>query len=331
MKPSSLLVSALASGILPSLALRLPVERRTVASKGFVVSAHGCQTGNKGQLGLVNVKNNIYFTNITLGGVEVTVNVDTGSTNLVVVPQSHMTGANSTNFGPVLEGYGGGVAVDNISYAPFKLGSLRECDPGELNSSAADAPKGKAVVVLDTGAAMSDIPSPIADAIYENVPGAFFADEPGLWIVPCNTTANFTLDFAGQEYPVHPLDVTQVLSDTAKDGTQFSFCVGMWQPFNLGPTHFGGFDMLLGDAFLRNVYTACIYNYGNISKEGKPTATPYIQLLSTTNASEAAHDFKVSRKKQLSQLPPEAPASELPCLLELSSCNGTSNGTAQAH
>lgn len=68
--------------------------------------------------------------------------------------------------------------------------------------------------------------------------------------------------YSGQEFPVHPLDLTFPFTSTVpgKNGTQTSvtLCLGTYQPITLDPTAFAGFDLALGDAFLRNVYASYV-------------------------------------------------------------------------
>lgn len=66
--------------------------------------------------------------------------------------------------------------------------------------------------------------------------------------------------YSGQEFPVHPLDLTFPFVGTvpSKGGveTSVTLCLGTYQPITLDPTAFAGFDLALGDAFLRNVYAS---------------------------------------------------------------------------
>jgi hypothetical protein len=87
----------------------------------------------------------------------------------------------------------------------------------------------QATVVFDTGFSLPQIPKYVmltsagvrlklfdgcrsaADAIYNRIQGAELQniDTIGqLWTVPCTQEVNVTFKFAGQRYPIHPLDVT---------------------------------------------------------------------------------------------------------------------------
>lgn len=119
---------------------------------------------------------------------------------------------------------------------------------------------------LDTGTSLSQIPSDYAQAIYGAVPGAQLVESSGLYILPCDTKLNVSFVFAGVEYPVHPIDTVSATTDDTGAVLCFS-------GFTFGES--GSEDFLLGDSFLRNVYS--LYDYGAFLNE---SSTPFIQLLS---------------------------------------------------
>jgi len=149
--------------------------------------------------------------------------------------------------------------------------------------------------------------------------GAFFLEGPGnnQWIVPCMSSANLTFTFGGRKFPIHPLDLTQVKTITADNGTSFTFCVGQFNPFELDSetVQYASWEMILGDSFLRNVFAS--FNYGDISAQGNVTSSsdPFVQLLSVTDANEAIVDFQKSRKQTLQRLPSEPSYDQLLGLL----------------
>jgi hypothetical protein len=70
----------------------------------------------------------------------------------------------------------------------------------------------------------------VVDAIYQNVPGAKFYNDTSvgpIYALPCDQEIDLTFYFAGQPYPIHPLD-------TNLDGSQLglvddngnSVCIG---------------------------------------------------------------------------------------------------------
>ncbi|KAA1467341.1 acid protease [Dentipellis sp. KUC8613] len=169
-----------------------------------------------------------------------------------------------------------------------------------LKSQVKGVPKGKALVVTDSGAQDAIVPAWLAEALYSSAPGAFLSTELNSWIIPCNYTADVRFTFGNQEVIIHPLDLNTI-ADRESDSDPV-VCGGAYQPNNLG-TGFSDFDMLLGDGFLRNVYT--LFDYGNVTSAGDVIEDPYINILPLTNAKDALGDFNRSRQNALSQLPPE--------------------------
>ena len=64
---------------------------------------------------------------------------------------------------------------------------------------------------------------------------------------------------SGKPYPVYPLDVsTPRIYSYRQNGVvhNVTYCVNTYQYLTLEPNNFCGFDAILGDAFLRNVYAS---------------------------------------------------------------------------
>ena len=64
---------------------------------------------------------------------------------------------------------------------------------------------------------------------------------------------------SGQQFPIHPLDLTfPVVATLPVNGqdTNITACINTYQYLTLDPNSFQGFDVVLGDAFLRNVYAS---------------------------------------------------------------------------
>jgi len=109
--------------------------------------------------------------------------------------------------------------------------------------------------------------------------------------------------FAGQNFAIHPLDVTDMQVLTAPDGKHnFTVCVNAFT--DIGTIAGGETDALFGDSFLRNVYTAFDFGTGGPTK-----GTPFVQMLSTTDATKSAADYIAVRAATMASMPPElAPA-----------------------
>ncbi|KAJ7648195.1 aspartic peptidase domain-containing protein [Mycena polygramma] len=154
-------------------------------------------------------------------------------------------------------------------------------------------PPGKLVAVLDTGTPTALFPKQLLDAIYSRIPGASLINDHGqtVWSIPCNTTTSASVLIGGQRFPIHPLD----LSDVITDDRSTPICVSMWTAGAKGDPRF---DIIFGDSFMRNFYT--LFNFGDTTSQA-PTGNPSVQLLSQTNATAAAEDVLNVRMALLSK------------------------------
>ncbi|KAJ6514403.1 aspartic peptidase domain-containing protein [Mycena vitilis] len=187
-------------------------------------------------------------------------------------------------------------------------------------------PAGQTAVLLDTGTPNILLPAEIRDAIYSAVPGAVlarnsaiptgrFSEDNDVWVVPCGMALNMTTKFAGQEFPIHPLDITDIHFTPAPDGNTYTICTGSITNGGIileGP----GRDALYGDSFLRNVYS--VFSFGN------DTTPPHVQFLADTIADTAATDFANARAKTLLAGPPELDPQDIINLFDGSSSGSSS-------
>ncbi|TFY76162.1 hypothetical protein EWM64_g7851 [Hericium alpestre] len=193
-----------------------------------------------------------------------------------------------------------------------------------------DAPKGKTLTLLDSGSTAANVPSSLAKGLYGNIPGSFIDPSSRQYIIPCLSASNLSLTFGGQEFPVHPLDLTQVQTSVADDGTNFTYCTGYYTPDDATPDSVNneGEEILLGDAFMRNVYSS--FNYGNDSIvrfdngsfKDVVSQNPYIQLLKLTDQDKAWAEFFDVRKQTLKTYPPEPSLDKVRQYLDADSSSG---------
>ena len=80
-------------------------------------------------------------------------------------------------------------------------------------------------------------------------------------------------------FPINPLDLTMPFTDANNE----LICLST---FFWSNSTSQDVDVILGDAFLRNVYT--LFNYGNWTTPG--TSLPYVQLLSVSPSSISLPD-----------------------------------------
>lgn len=174
-------------------------------------------------------------------------------------------GADGTNDGEIT--FGGpnpDKFTGDISYAPV--------DPKHHGSWAItmdDASvNGKPVGVkdklayIDTGTTYAFAPAADVKKLYEAIPGAK-ADEEGVtWTLPCDTKASLALSFGGETFPVSAKDF---MSGPDKDKR----CIG-----NIYGLEVVKGAWLLGDLFLKNVYTVFDMDQARIGFASKSKGSP---------------------------------------------------------
>ncbi|CAE6460267.1 unnamed protein product [Rhizoctonia solani] len=162
-------------------------------------------------------------------------------------------------------------------------------------------PEGTISALMDTGTSSALIPEHAFHKLYKAMGGVLIEGAP-VYVVPCLAEANVEFVIGNVTVTVHPLDLTEVQIDDFGTGHNLTFCTS-----GFSPSSYDGADndIILGDAFLRNVYA--VYNYGDFVKteSGLNTSSPFIQLLPLTNATAASKEFKNARAKTLQGLPPQ--------------------------
>ncbi|VDC07262.1 unnamed protein product [Peniophora sp. CBMAI 1063] len=175
-----------------------------------------------------------------------------------------------------------------------------------LKSGVKGAPAGKAIADLDTGTGDAAVPKYVLDAMYGGISGAWYSDAFEAWIVPClNDAPNITFNFGGMEYYIHPLDLTDV-QDLRPD-YNYTVCTSSFGELDFDQDEL---DLLLGDSFLRNVFTS--FYYGDVDTKGNVVKSPSVKLLSASQGDEEDYaDFLTRRRQNLASLPPEATKAQI--------------------
>jgi cathepsin D len=104
--------------------------------------------------------------------------------------------------------------------------------------------------VIDTGSTLLSGPPKLVEGVYARVPGAIkspLAEEQGFYHVPCDAKISLSLELGGKYFAIQPQDMVY---EPAKDG----LCLGSLVAADLGGVHW-----VIGDAFLKNVYTVFRY------------------------------------------------------------------------
>ncbi|KEP55610.1 putative aspartic-type endopeptidase CTSD protein [Rhizoctonia solani 123E] len=176
-----------------------------------------------------------------------------------------------------------------------------------VNGGTQAPPTGKVAAVLDTGYSLPQLSPDLAHAIYSAMGGVMVDDGTNTtYAVPCTAEAQLVFSIGGHTIPTHPLDLTQVQTVTTTRGTNYTMCINAYQPFSSNAGG-GEVDYILGDAFLRNVYS--VYDYGDFIQgfSGLAQGKPYIKLLPLTDPAAASAEFKSARAASLSAagMPPQ--------------------------
>ncbi|GJE87016.1 A1 family peptidase [Phanerochaete sordida] len=137
--------------------------------------------------------------------------------------------------------------------------------------------------LLDTGTARALAPAEIVDALYKDLPGAEF-DGCCQYTLSCDTLTNISVIVAGNMFPIHPIDAVIVpeAGEEPRADADATLCVSAFS--YMAPSYV---DVILGDTFHRNAYA--LFYFGNWTRPDD--VAPYVQLLSTTDASAAAAEF----------------------------------------
>jgi len=160
--------------------------------------------------------------------------------------------------------------------------------PIKVDSIVPRAPKGQFVAVIDSGFTFSQVPRDVSDAIYGRVRGAYYDSTNQWWLVPCGQYLNISFNFAGINYPIHPLDVVDD-NFARTDSTGKKVCIGAFQPITSAFSLLGHYDMILGMSFLRNAYT--LLNFGNWIDSSSSQGHPFMQMSPLSDFNAARKDF----------------------------------------
>ncbi|KAL1762707.1 aspartic peptidase domain-containing protein [Schizophyllum commune] len=109
---------------------------------------------------------------------------------------------------------------------------------------------------IDTGTTLIGGPSEYVAKIYENIDGASAGsgDYEGYYTFPCDTEVNTALTFGGQDWSISPDDfIAGQISRTECLGAFFDLDTGSSAP-----------SWIVGDSFLKNVYSVFRYNPASV-------------------------------------------------------------------
>lgn len=144
-----------------------------------------------------------------------------------------------------------------------------------LTSQVQGAALNTSIALIDSGTSLAYVPVSAVDFIYGGIEGAVHLQDSGknVWVVPCLEPANLTISFgyvvcefnyvwtdyiwlSGTSFPIDPLELT-TLQTVVENGQKWTVCVNAIQSqLDVGS---GDLDYLLGDLFMRNVYSVYVF------------------------------------------------------------------------
>lgn len=108
---------------------------------------------------------------------------------------------------------------------------------------------------IDTGTTYVLIPPADAKALFSLVPDSSQQpSDPNNYLIPCNSTATIEFEFSGVKYNVSPKDY---VGNPEEDGSDYCISTIVGHASK-------GADWLVGDVFLKNVYTVFDFDNGQI-------------------------------------------------------------------
>ncbi|CAI7564739.1 unnamed protein product [Penicillium glandicola] len=137
---------------------------------------------------------------------------------------------------------------------------------------------------IDTGTTYIMIPPADAKALFALFPDA--SQQPSNsnnWLVPCNSTATIEFGFSGVKYNISPKDY---VGNAESDGSDYCISTIVGYASN-------GANWLVGDVFLKNVYTVFDFDngqigFGALASASASASTSNSNSSSTTSSSSSA-------------------------------------------
>lgn len=118
----------------------------------------------------------------------------------------------------------------------------------DINGKSVSSGDAKAAVV-DTGSTLTYGPPAVIQQIYDAIPGSSKQANSGMYNIPCDTKADLAFKFGGDSYKILAADFVHTRNETTGQ------CTGALIGQNLG-----AFSWVVGDMFLKNVYSVFQYD-----------------------------------------------------------------------
>lgn len=186
--------------------------------------------------------------------------------------------------------------------------------------------KGK-TAIIDTGTSYILMPPDDADALHQLIPGSSKNDE--LYIMPCSSSADVFFTLSGVKYSVSPKDYVGKQSGS---GCQSNI---------IGHQAFSPNDWILGDVFLKNVYTVLDFDNARIGfgtksgaalEGGTATSSSASAIGTSTPSSSGSGSTQTSRPSSTTRAASSgtAPATTLATSTSRTGSSGSSSTAASS-
>ncbi|KAJ5474599.1 hypothetical protein N7475_004165 [Penicillium sp. IBT 31633x] len=132
---------------------------------------------------------------------------------------------------------------------------------------------------IDTGTTYLLIPPSDAKTLFSLVPhSSQQPDNPNNYLIPCNSTATIEFQFSDVKYNISPKDY---IGSTVSDGSDFCISTIVGYASN-------GANWLVGDVFLKNVYTVFDFDNGQIGFGALSSASASAQNANSASSSNSS-------------------------------------------
>ncbi|KAI0018282.1 acid protease [Xylariomycetidae sp. FL0641] len=153
----------------------------------------------------------------------------------------------------------------DISYTPISSGNTWTIALDDVSAGGNSAGISGKLAYIDTGTSFIFGPPDDVKKVYDNIPGSSSGDG-SVYTVPCDTDATVALTFSGQSWEISSKDF---LSGPESDGS----CTGNIYGMEYIPN-----GWLVGDTFLKNVYSVFDIDQRQIGKLANTTAVvPFVR------------------------------------------------------
>ncbi|TFY81570.1 hypothetical protein EWM64_g2444 [Hericium alpestre] len=169
----------------------------------------------------------------------------------------------------------------------------------DVSADRVDGNPNMPTALIDSGSSLSFISKNMAQFIYSSIDNNYKVCRDELWLVPCTSMPDVSFTFGGQNIRIDPLALTDVVQFSQDSSDHFA-CVGTFRADDT-PEAGTPYSYILGDPFLRSVYTRFDYGSATIDNDFTDPPAPFISFVSKVNGADDTikADFTKTREQTL--------------------------------